>query len=70
MVGMLASFPMTSPLENWLTIGLILWLAIKAAPYVRPLKPLREWKWTITDWFDTVFWLSVGLAIVYGLGRD
>jgi hypothetical protein len=56
-------------IEKWFVIMLVIWAAVKAAPYVRPVKPLREWKWTIADWFDTVFWFSVALAIVFGLGR-
>jgi hypothetical protein len=68
--GMLAFGPLhDTTIEKWFVIALVIWAAVKAAPYVRPVKPLREWKWTITDWFDTVFWFSVALAIVFGLDR-
>jgi len=55
---------------HFLFCVLIAWAAIKAAPYARPLKSWHHWRWTIADWFDTVFWISVALAIIFGIGRS
>jgi hypothetical protein len=50
--------------------ALIVWVAAKSMRYARPLSLLflgRTHRWTIADWFDTVFWIAVALGIVRAL---
>jgi hypothetical protein len=49
---------------------LVMWAAVKAARYARPLSSFFSWRtyrWTIADWFDVTFWIAVVLATVRAL---
>ena len=63
---------MTSgPIFELFFFGLIVWAAVKAARYMRPLSssffPWRVDRWTIAKWFAVTFWLAVILATVRAL---
>jgi hypothetical protein len=46
--------------------ALIVWAAVKAIRYAKPLwlvSAMRTHRWTIADWFDATFWIAFALAI-------
>ena len=55
---------------DFLFFVLIVWAAVKAMNYARPLSSFfcrRTYRWTIADWFDVTFWIAVVLATVRAL---
>jgi hypothetical protein len=58
------------PIVEFLFFGFIVWVAIKATHYMRPLSSFHLWRtycWTIADWFGVTFWIAVVLATVRAL---
>jgi hypothetical protein len=65
MIGMTSG-----PIFELFFFGLIVWVAIKAARYMRPLSSSFSWRsyrWTIANWFAVTFWIAVVLATVRAL---
>lgn len=62
---------MTSgPIFELIFFAFIVWAAVKAARYARPLSsffPWRTYRWTVANWFAVTFWIAVALATVRAL---